>query len=141
MNDPAHPLSDSSENETNDEKVYDSKGREIRYQPHPLAAVSPAPVPAPVPAPRPYEEDDMGRRVTNMGGGGARATRGMDPHAIVRDHWSKGVADDEKWMQLYTACIMRRGDVAEIDLELCADEADCAYFQWWQRREAARTTT
>lgn len=130
MNEAATP--EPGEENKDDKKVYDSKGREIVFRPAPLAVATPAP------APVPYEQDDMGRRVTQMGGaGGARATRGMDPHAIVRDHWSKGIADDEKWMQLYTACIMRRGPVAEIDLEMCADEADCAYFQWWQRREAA----
>lgn len=116
-----------------DPEVFDAEGNRIVYRDR-LVEV-PATVLA---APAAPEYDDDGRRISRMGAGGARSTRGMDATALVRSHWQKGIADDSKWLQLYSACIQRHTG-AECDLAQAADEADMAYFEWWQRREASNT--
>lgn len=104
------------------EEMFDKDGNKIvfRDRPQPLTEV-----------------DDQGRAITRMSGGGARSSRGMDPMEIVRDHWNKGIVENEKWLQLFGACIQAAGGEGA-DMGQVADQADRAYFEWWQRMEATR---
>ncbi len=101
------------------EEMFDKDGNKIVFRDRPMPV---------------HEVDDQGRAITRMSGAGARSSRGMDPMEIVRDHWNKGIVEEEKWLSLYAACIQAGGP--EVDIAVAADQADRAYFEWWQRMEA-----
>lgn len=110
----------TAEQQAAEDEMFDKDGNKIVFRDRPAAPLR--------------EVDDHGRAITRMSNAGARSSRGMDPMEIVRDHWNKGVVEDEKWLGLFSACIQAGG--AEVDMAAAADQADRAYFEWWQRMEA-----
>ena len=117
-------MNTAEQQETSEGEVFDKDGNRIVFRDRPPAV---------------QEMDDQGRAITRMSTAGARSTRGMDPMELLRDQWSKGIVEDQKWLRIYAACIQGAGP--EGDMAVAAEKADRAYFEWWQRMEATRTTS